>query len=195
MDAALDRSGAPEAAGRDPGGPSRRYEARFPARQQSVLAVRRFAATQLGALPRVVADAVAVVVSELACNAVQHAATEFVVRIDFEPRRIHVEVEDMGDGCPEVRSPAEDEDRGRGLQIVSGLSAEWGVAYPPSGRGKTVWTTLRCAGGVSPGSALPVARAPLVLLATGGGSGGHPGAGARRWARSPATRRRGASAP
>ena len=136
MDAALDRSDPTDAAG--PG----RYESSFPAAQQSVLAVRRFAAAHLGALPREMAEALAVVVSELASNAVQHAATDFVVRIDIEPRRVRIEVEDAGGGNPVMQRPGTDEDRGRGLQIVSGLSTEWGVAYAPSGRGKTVWAEL-----------------------------------------------------
>jgi hypothetical protein len=85
------------------------------------------------------ADAVAIMVSELATNSVRHAATDFTVSIDRDPREIRVAVTDAGHRQPALRSPGPTEHSGRGLQIVSALADDWGVTEMVDRPGKTVW--------------------------------------------------------
>ncbi|MFI9627120.1 ATP-binding protein [Streptomyces sp. NPDC052042] len=88
---------------------------------------------------------VALVVAELAANAVRHGrvrSRNFLLSATYETsvRRIRVEV---SDACPELppvdpSSPAGDEESGRGLVLVDVLAARWG-AVPRTPFGKTVW--------------------------------------------------------
>jgi anti-sigma regulatory factor (Ser/Thr protein kinase) len=86
------------------------------------------------------ADEVILCLSELAANAVLHSNSgrpggTFTVRIGSRPGAyIRIEVED--DGGPWL-ALAPGPDSGRGLDIIGGLAAEWGVATSPAGR--TVW--------------------------------------------------------
>ncbi|MFF3323653.1 ATP-binding protein [Streptomyces sp. NPDC002889] len=90
------------------------------------------------------AEAAAVVVAELAANAVAHGRLPgrgFRLSLILLPdSRLRVEITDpRGDRLPVVsRVPDEG---GRGLVIVDALAADWGVRpYPPSG--KTVWAEV-----------------------------------------------------
>jgi anti-sigma regulatory factor (Ser/Thr protein kinase) len=117
-------------------------ERRFPNRPESVTQARRFARSLVDDDPVEIADAVELMVSELATNAVRHAATHFTVRVDRDGLNLRVAVTDEGPGHPELRSPAPVEPTGRGLQIVRALSDDWGVTALDNGQGKTVWFTL-----------------------------------------------------
>lgn len=78
-------------------------------------------------------------VSELATNAIIHAVTGFgvsIARTDFEVR---VEVDDLGNGRPELMVPSKTDPKGRGVQIVQQLSDDWGIIELEGERGKTVW--------------------------------------------------------
>ena len=79
---------------------------------------------------------IAVMVSELAANAVRHTGSHFTVTVDRLPDRIRVEVGDSGPGDPVVRAPDPAELSGRGLQIVRALAADWGVIPPPACRAR-----------------------------------------------------------
>ncbi|MCX5344350.1 ATP-binding protein [Streptomyces atratus] len=89
-------------------------------------------------------DAAALVVAELAANAVMHGRLDgrgFRLGLVLLPSgRLRIEVTDP---CGE-RLPAacrEAVEGGRGLIIVDALAADWGVhPYPPSG--KTVWAEV-----------------------------------------------------
>ena len=82
-------------------------------------------------------------VTELAANAVRHAASHFTVKVDRIDGEIRVEVSDIGPGRPAVRSPEPTEPSGRGLRIVQALARAWGVVPAPPGEvGKTVWFTI-----------------------------------------------------
>jgi anti-sigma regulatory factor (Ser/Thr protein kinase) len=88
------------------------------------------------------ADDVQLGVSELITNAVRHAGTDvvLVLRLDTE---LTVEVVDSEPGrvpCTETRAAAVSQSSGRGLQIVSAISSEWGVTT--SDDVKTVWFRL-----------------------------------------------------
>jgi anti-sigma regulatory factor (Ser/Thr protein kinase) len=109
---------------------------------ESVAEARRFAIDALGDLPGDIVNDVAVMVSELATNALVHAATSFTVSVDRRERRVHVEVTDAGSGIPTRRSPGETEPHGRGLTIVEELSDQWGTTHPAGDVGKAVWFTI-----------------------------------------------------
>jgi len=122
---------------------------RFPSTAGSVGQARRFLLEQLpegcGGV-----DALVLMLSELATNAVQHAATSYEVSVRFagDPWRVRIEVSDAGGGCPARYEPVVDAPHGRGLHIVGALSDTWGIEMRRDGSGKTVWFSC----------ALPAAR-------------------------------------
>ncbi|OSZ58414.1 hypothetical protein OQI_21855 [Streptomyces pharetrae CZA14] len=95
-------------------------------------------------------DDAALVVTELAANAVVHAvpraradAPEVWLGLTRDADRLTLAVSDPGD-TPPVYPPhgiCALEEHGRGLFIVDALSEEWGWAPRPP-VGKTVWATL-----------------------------------------------------
>jgi PAS domain S-box-containing protein len=118
----------------------------FPATTASVGQARRFLVDQLpaGLTRGEDADALVLMLSELATNAVQHAATEFEVVVDVAPDRSRIRVE-VSDGAPGFPTPPEqlpDAPHGRGLHIVRALSEAWGVEMRRDRPGKTVWFSL-----------------------------------------------------
>jgi anti-sigma regulatory factor (Ser/Thr protein kinase) len=97
-------------------------------------------------------DSSRLVVSELMTNAVVHAKTHIGMRctLDASHHHVRIEVTDMRpDEPPVMREPeAGEEVGGWGLQFVSALGSNWGVAT--SEHHKTVWCdvdTPRCSGG------------------------------------------------
>jgi len=89
------------------------------------------------------ADDAALCVSELAANAVSHAATTFRVDVSDECGALHIEVCDTGNSAANVTIPdTSDVGRpgGRGLQIIEALAARWGVRHHR--RGTLVWLDL-----------------------------------------------------
>lgn len=115
---------------------------RFPNEAASVSAARRYTLEVIGALEAQLADGVAVMISELAANAVRHSGTYFTVTIDRTDDLIRVAVTDSGAGSPIVRTPEPIEPSGRGLQIVQALAVNWGVIPNSEPPGKTVWFTI-----------------------------------------------------
>jgi hypothetical protein len=88
------------------------------------------------------ADDVALVVTELAANAVVHAQTGFTVSLSAGPDALRISV------CDGIPAPAQDAGAGlcaeplHGLYAVAALARRWGVE--PLGRlGKSVWAELR----------------------------------------------------
>lgn len=80
-----------------------------------------------------------VCVSELAANAVLHSRSglpggHFSVEVVCAGQSVHVAVEDSGGPWAERAHDGMDEEYGRGLQVVSALSAEMGIAGDASGR-------------------------------------------------------------
>lgn len=115
---------------------------RFANDAASVREARRFVLDAVDAISPGAADAIAVMVSELAANAVRHTGSHFTVAVDRLPDQIRVAVGDSGPGDPVVRAPEPAELSGRGLQIVRALAADWGVIPAVGMQGKTVWFTL-----------------------------------------------------
>ncbi len=105
-----------------------------------VRSVRDFVGLLIGGCP--VADAVVLLSSELATNAVLHTASgadgTFWVSVLVEGRRVRVEVHDLGSvTAPAVRRSCQPGESGAGLSIVDSIADRWGTDGGPSGR--VVW--------------------------------------------------------
>lgn len=118
-------------------------EATFSKTSDSVALARRFAEEVLGGVPASIALDIVLMVSELATNAVVHAATMFRLSIERTHEFVRVEVVDGGDGHPRLQTPSNSDLHGRGLQLVQRLSDQWG-AIENDGR-KIVWFVRRLA--------------------------------------------------
>ena len=91
--------------------------------------------------PAELADAAALIVTELASNAVLHAGTPFVVTVVSRPGGVRIAVAD-GSRCLPLRRDLEPpQSNGRGLGLVAALSADWGARLAADGS-KLVWAEL-----------------------------------------------------
>ncbi|MFF0426540.1 ATP-binding protein [Streptomyces sp. NPDC004520] len=95
------------------------------------------------------ADAIRLMVSELATNAVLHTfgqSPTFTVDIRLErEERLHIGVTDSHPRWPRRLPAAVQQDNGRGMVIIRSLAAEAGgrlSVTPTEEGGKTVWITL-----------------------------------------------------
>jgi hypothetical protein len=74
--------------------------------------------------------------SELVTNAIRYAVGEVTLRLVLEGSLV-CEVLDNSAALPQLRHAGRDEECGRGLEVVSQLSARWGARRTP--KGKIVW--------------------------------------------------------
>ncbi len=89
-----------------------------------------------------VADDVELLTSELATNAVQHAAGfRYAVAVSVCPGLIFVEVFDSAPQRPVLHERDTERECGRGLATVAALAKDWGTAQCP--HGKRVWFTVQ----------------------------------------------------
>lgn len=110
----------------------------------SVARIRHFAADACrDAGAGAACDTVALLVSEIATNALVHGSGEVRVSVWASPGVVRVEVDDDGAGLPVRRQADPDAEGGRGLALVEALSTGWGVQ--PGETGKTVWFELDAA--------------------------------------------------
>ena len=79
-------------------------------------------------------DDVVLVVSELTTNAVIHAHSPFVVRVEVAIDSVRVEISDENCERPTMSDGAQSSLRGHGLLIVDRLASEWGVVTTPAGK-------------------------------------------------------------
>jgi len=116
----------------------------FSAVDASVGAARTFVTGMMADAQADIQDSVALMVSELATNALVHASGGFAVSVERSDGSMFVSISDRGEGTPVLQAPPSSEPHGRGLRIVDKLSDEWGISPPPGGgrRGKTVWFRL-----------------------------------------------------
>lgn len=86
------------------------------------------------------ADVAVLLTSELVTNAIRHGNSPILLRAGLVHGRLRVEVVDHAvDGVAIRRAQDEDED-GRGLQLVDVLADSWG--WSPIRNGKHVWFEL-----------------------------------------------------
>ncbi|GAU65249.1 regulatory protein [Streptomyces sp. NBRC 110611] len=91
------------------------------------------------------ADVAVLLVSELVTNSLRYASGPIGVRmVLLGSGGLLVEVSDPLPDPPQERTAAPDDEGGRGLQLVAGVSRRWGTRYGKSG--KTVWFELSVAG-------------------------------------------------
>ena len=111
---------------------------------ESVPAARAYVVRSLPQLDDEVRQVAALLVSELATNALLYGESAFDIAVDYSTsdHRARVEVRNAGRGRPTMQHPASTAEHGRGLQLVAALSASWGVESAPHGGSKTVWFEL-----------------------------------------------------
>lgn len=114
----------------------------FAAHVGSAWAARRFALETLADWGRedLGADA-AIVVTELAANAVVHARSDFQVEMSRQGRAVRISVRDSGAATPALRAATSTAESGRGLGLIAGIAKAWG--HHPLEAGKLVWAELR----------------------------------------------------
>jgi anti-sigma regulatory factor (Ser/Thr protein kinase) len=120
-----------------------RLELQLPHTTESVRRARRTIAAFLdpSEVPVSVVDDLLLLVSELVTNAVVHAGSPAVVRLDADVERIKVAVADRaGERKPSMSEPDPLSSSGRGVLLVDRLAARWGVE--PQCEGKVVWFEL-----------------------------------------------------
>jgi anti-sigma regulatory factor (Ser/Thr protein kinase) len=109
---------------------------------RSITEARHFAVAYLAEIgcPYATVETAALLVSELAANAVHHAATTFSVALMLTDHTLTVVVVDQGSGDVVVQDPAAE--GGHGLALVEALADSWGVR--PQHPGKSVYFQLSC---------------------------------------------------
>ena|GEM_PF-1060454 len=115
----------------------------FPAELLSVRESRSFVLEALSDVEGPVSEMAAVLVAELAANAVLHAKSTYDVAVLVTGGAVRVEVTDEGAGTPRLLEPERDSTKGRGLLIVDGLAWRWGVQPRAGVDAKTVWFELQ----------------------------------------------------
>lgn len=112
----------------------------LPASTTSARLARELVRRSLAGFDVTVIEIAELLVSELVTNAVAHAQSAPIMRIDVSGHVIKVAVQDDAPGPVAVQDAAEDAPGGRGLLLVDSLAASWGWAPTPVG--KRVWFTL-----------------------------------------------------
>jgi len=91
-------------------------------------------------------DLAELVVSELVTNAMSHGAGPVAIRLSCAAGRLRAEVHDDGVGRPVRRHATGDDETGRGLELLDGLTrlhgGELGVLEDQHGPGKTVYVEV-----------------------------------------------------
>jgi anti-sigma regulatory factor (Ser/Thr protein kinase) len=122
-------------------------QAVFPAEESSVGRARGFVAAQLAAHDLLhLDDDIRLVASELATNAVAHAATPFVVTLEQYDGSVRLVVDDGSVHHPLVGTAEPTALNGRGLVLVRDLSRDWGVSGGSDRGAKGVWATFDATG-------------------------------------------------
>jgi anti-sigma regulatory factor (Ser/Thr protein kinase) len=117
----------------------------FAPRVDSIAGARRFIVDALRAwpLPYLEAASAALVVSELATNAIVHADSQFGVNVRRTRAGVRITVSDTGSSAAALTVQ-----RTHGLGIVSALAERWGVCA--TAEGKAIWAELPIQSRVTP---------------------------------------------
>jgi anti-sigma regulatory factor (Ser/Thr protein kinase) len=130
----------------------------FEPQADQIGAARRFASATLAGWGIVDVD-VALLVSELATNAVLHARSEFAVTVSATAERVRVEVFDRNSRLPSLVAVPADAYSGRGLMLVEAMATAWGVDASIED-GKAIWFELRRPNGTGGASGSSGRRMP-----------------------------------
>ncbi|TQK44754.1 histidine kinase-like protein [Streptomyces sp. SLBN-118] len=121
----------------------------FPPDPMWVRAARETVRTLLGATRRTeLTDTAVLLTSEAVTNAINACVlkgctapvTLFAGWTDTH--RLRILVHDEAPGVPACRTPAEEDESGRGMQLISYGADAWGVCSHGPGRGKATWFEL-----------------------------------------------------
>jgi PAS domain S-box-containing protein len=124
-------------------GPPREARIVLPPDPSSPRAARRFLAALLTSwrMPEMLEGDAALLLSELATNAVLHARSPFTVIARFDGSHLVLEVGDGSQAQPRVGiRDRSDAPGGRGLMLIDSISSRWGIL--PTTNGKRVWFAL-----------------------------------------------------
>ena len=92
------------------------------------------------------ADLGELIAGELIANAIRHGEEPIWMRLSLDGGDLRVEVHDGGAGRPVRKHPGDDDESGRGLELLDGLTdlhgGERGMVSDPAGPGKTVYVVL-----------------------------------------------------
>lgn len=114
---------------------------RFAAHDAAPSAAREFVVGELSySDDPALCGAAALVVSELATNAVVHGKSAFTVSVSALAHTVRISVRDGDTAAPVPRDGPLVDPRGRGLRIVDALSRDWGTTACYDG--KVVWAEL-----------------------------------------------------
>lgn len=121
----------------------------FPEYSSSVPAARRYVLDVLEGQPSETCQVAAVLVSELATNAVRHAGGSFEVTVErtAPDGPLWIGVTDAASGLPVLLTLPPTAENGRGLRLVSTLADRWGVRRRRGTAEKTIWFELGSAAG------------------------------------------------
>jgi PAS domain S-box-containing protein len=125
-------------------GPPREARIVLSPHPSSPRAARRFLASLLASwrMPEMLEGDAALLLSELATNAVLHAGSPFTVIARFDGSHLAIEVGDGAQAQPQLRVyDVSDAPNGRGLQLIDTIAARWGIL--PTSKGKRVWFELQ----------------------------------------------------
>jgi anti-sigma regulatory factor (Ser/Thr protein kinase) len=120
-----------------------RTSIRLPAGETGLSMARQFAASvaQAAGWDDHIDD-VAMLISELATNAILHGQRPIAITVETSADRVRVEVMDAAPSMPVELDAGPELESGRGLAIVAALAHDWGAERLP-GSGKVVWAELR----------------------------------------------------
>jgi len=151
----------------------------FTAAPAAVRRARHWIAAQLARTdPAELIDAAVLLVSELVTNAVHASAAAADSSGGADPGRVElavartrdtvrIEVSDSAHGSlPAPSDPSADDESGRGLQVITALTRQWGCRSVQ--RGKVVWCELAAAVQEPPASQPPASQPPAGQLLTAG---------------------------
>lgn len=94
------------------------------------------------------AETVTLLASELVANAVLHTASTVDLELRLLASRLRVDVVDRSTSLPFRRDAGDDDETGRGSDLVELLATAWGVSGRPDG--KSVWFELALPAGDAP---------------------------------------------
>jgi PAS domain S-box-containing protein len=115
---------------------------RFEPSESAVITGRHLVADHLTerSVPRILVEDAVLATSELLTNAIVHGIGPVDLRVRTNGREVLLEVQDRATFLPRKMRPTVEDEHGRGLQIVAGVSERWGVRATDDG--KSVWCVL-----------------------------------------------------